>query len=232
MIGTTPFFDKPLSNIPYYYQGKYVELVSTGEQKLIVQYSISPSQSFTFTLSDPFSSSPSPGDTFYIVTKHQYYATINPAFPTTIPAYPVYRVPIPGANSAPYTFQQIDEGYDDSQVLALRPLAHADGTVGMAVNTYSVANNTTYLRYYYADAAFSTWTNVLIASHTGRWPFIDAAIVDENPAVAFFQRSTEISYTRATAGNGSAWGPVYDTGSGGTFATSHFPYKTFISKAT
>ena len=213
LIGSTPFFSEPLSNIPYYYQGKYIRVTSTGEEQLIVEFLINEGQLPVFILENPFNTPPTPGDDLQIISKNEYLITVDSPFSTSLPSYPVFRIPLPTSSSASYSLNSIDEGHDDSTIQEIRTLTLLDGTVGIAVNSYSIASNFTYLTWYYQNG--DSWNSVLLSSRIGRWDRIDATLTYGIPTIVFHAPDDGVTgqtiwYIRAQNESGSVWSNAYN----------------------
>lgn len=87
----------PTSNVDRFYQGKFLKMISgnsTGEKRLIINYTITSSMQYTFQLDSSFGSVLS-GDKFAIVSDRKWFATIESPFSNSLSPYPCFRTPLP-----------------------------------------------------------------------------------------------------------------------------------------
>ena len=213
LFAQNSFISKQLSNIPYYYQGKYLKIQSTGEERLILEYFINESEIPTFVLENAFESAPTVGDTFLIISKNNYTVTIDEAFSTPIPEYPVYRLPLPTITLAPYSHDPINVGYNNSSIVEIRLLTLSGGNLGMAVNSYSAINDISYLTWHYQ--LNGSWNEVLLASRVGLFDRIDSTIVYGNPTIIYHSQDDGVSgrtiwYIRANDSSGTSWNQSFN----------------------
>lgn len=198
------FSQIPLSNIAGFYQGKYLRIISgsaEGEEQLIIQYYLDVNQFPTFVLEGPFENTISENDDFFIVSKFNYFATLETAFSSLPPVYPAFREPLSLTTGGSYNNIPLGNTIDSGNVLDTRTILLSNGNYGVAVlSSFAVF-------YYFSDdnGSFSNAIVVFSLSQGFSFEYFDLCLTDTFPTIVVNDDQGNGYFFRALDINGETW---------------------------
>lgn len=128
-VNTSTFTQLPFSNIDRFYQGKFLKMLTgnaSGNQRLIINYTTTSPDQYTFQLQSSFGVRIEPGDSFTIVSDRKWFATVESPFTNPPPMYPCFRNLVPGNLS--WNQNILSDDYSD--VKLMRVYRQGIGTLG------------------------------------------------------------------------------------------------------
>lgn len=117
-VNTSSLTQLPFSNIDRFYQGKFLKMLNgnaSGEKRLIINYTASTPNQYTFKLQSSFGVQINSGNLFAIVSDRKWFATVDKAFTNIPSSYPCFRNLVVGNIS--WTQNILSDNYSDVEFL-------------------------------------------------------------------------------------------------------------------
>lgn len=234
VLRANPTNDIPPSNVDRFYQGKRI-LFDNLEERLIINSFINSQQEPVLELDSKLGEIPAMGTSISLIAPERWFVTLDEPFSTSIPAYPAYQTPVPEP-AVLYTRVPITT---DDEIVALKAVRHANGTIGLA---YQTSRKLVYVSS--TDTEGTSWNTPVVIRNlddvdaseqytfeSGRIHELDVKIVFDDPGVGTqhptilftegYAHEPHLMYVRAQDETGTSWNTVQDVLESISASTTH-----------